>query len=150
MGKASSGRTFTLSAEQIGKPAILSVPKTSRSKASKAGLLFPVPKLNKRMQKAGYTSRVGATAPIYLSAIVEYISKELIDQAALTCLNGGKHKRMTPRDVLLAIRTDTDLNRLFAGHRSLVGDRLKRVADDLQLESDKKYKQFVKENPIEA
>ena len=51
----------------------------STSKASKAGLLIPVPKINKRMQNSGWTSRVGATAPIWTAAVCEYIARELVE-----------------------------------------------------------------------
>lgn len=113
--------------------------KKSTSKASKAGLLFPVPKINKRMGKSGWTERVGGTAPIWVAAVVEYIAGEIVQAAGETCTTGGKHKRITPRDVILAVRNDPDLNRLFAGHKALVGDKLKGVTDEVQLEADKRY-----------
>ena len=125
--------------------------KKSVSKASKAGLLFPVPKINKRMGKSGWTDRVGGTAPIWVAAVCEYLSREIIQAAGDTCVQGGKHKRITPRDVILAIRNDSDLNRIFAGHKALVGDKLKGVTDEIQLEADKRYKDAVaKMNAAEA
>lgn len=113
----------------------------SISKASKAGLLFPVPKINNRMQKSGWTDRVGGTAPIWVAGVCEYIAREIVEAAGKTCIEGGKHKRITPRDVILALRNDTDLNRVFAGHKALVGDKIKGVADELVCGDDKRYKE---------
>lgn len=115
----------------------------SVSKAKKAGLLFPVPKINKRMQKSGWTDRVGGTAPIWVAAVCEYMAREIIEAAGKTCVEGAKHKRITPRDVILAIRNDVDLNRVFAGHKALVGDKLKGVSDEITLEADVRYKDAV-------
>lgn len=135
-----------------GKEAAIShgTKKKSVSKASKAGLLFPVPKINKRMGKSGWTDRVGGTAPIWVAAVCEYIGREIVQQAGQTCTAGGKHKRITPHDVILAIRNDVDLNRIFAGHKALVGDKIKGVTEDIQLQADKKYKDKLKEMAAEA
>ena len=119
------------------------IKKKSQSKASKAGLVFPIPKINKRMARSGWTERVGGTAPVWLSAICEYMAREIVEAAGKTCTDGGKHKRITPRDVILAIDNDPELNRVFAGHKALVGDKLKGVTDEIALESDKRYKDAV-------
>lgn len=120
------------------------------TKAKKAGLLFPVTKINKRMSKSGWTDRVGGTAPVWISATAEFIAKEILMSAADTVIADGKHKRITPRDVILAIRNDAELNRVFAGHKTLVGDKLKGVASEVLLEQDKRYKAAVNEMATEV
>ena len=114
------------------------------SKASKAGILFPVPKINKRMQKSGWTDRVGGTAPVWVAAVTDYLAREVVEAAAKVCHDNGKHKRLQPRDVLLAVRNDSDLNRVFAGIKVLVGDKLKGVADEVVCDADKRYNDKLK------
>lgn len=141
MPKKSQSATVSPEEAQPDAPGKEKAPKKpSTSKASKAGLIFPVPKINKRMQKSKWTDRVGGTAPIWTAAVCEYIAREIVEAAGKTCQEGGKHKRITPRDVILAIRNDPDLNRIFASHKSLVGDKIKGVVEEMTLEQDKRYK----------
>jgi len=114
--------------------------RAAQSKASKAGLLFPVPKINKRLQQSKWTDRIGGTASVCVAAICEYIAREIVEASGKTCADGGKHKRMTPRDVILAIRNDPDLNRVFAGHKVLTGDKLRNISEEITLDADKRYK----------
>jgi histone H2A len=112
-------------------------------KEAKAGILFPVGKINKRMQNSKWTDRVGGTAPIWVAAVCDYITREIVQQASDACKEGGKHKRLQPRDVILAVRNDPDLHRLFAGVKILVGDKLKNVTDEVACDADKRYKTAV-------
>lgn len=151
MPKKAASASSQSAADKSGDPVPgKSTKKKSTSKASKAGLFFPVPKINKRMQKAGWTDRVGGTAPIWVAAVCEYMGREIIEAAGKTCSEGGKHKRITPRDVILAIRNDSDLHRVFAGHKTLVGDKLKGVADEMTLDQDKRYKEAAKKAALEG
>lgn len=125
--------------------------KAPMRKEAKAGILFPVGKINKRMAKSGWTDRVGGTAPIWVAAVCDYLAREVVDATAKACKDGGKHKRIQPRDVILAIRNDPDLNRVFAGVKVLVGDKLKGVSDEIVCEADKRYKDATKKkNEVEA
>jgi histone H2A len=56
--------------------------KTSSSKAvsksSRAGLQFPVGRVGRLLRHAHYTERVGAGAPVYLAAVLEYLAAEVL------------------------------------------------------------------------
>ena len=55
--------------------AVLEVqPSTTVSKSSRAGLQFPVGRVGRLLRHAHYTERVGAGAPVYLAAILEYLA----------------------------------------------------------------------------
>ena len=70
--------------------------KKSKSRAEKAGLVFPVSKFNRHLRESGRTKRVGAGAPVYLAAVLEYAAAEIIELAG-NALEGTKRKRIRPR-----------------------------------------------------
>ena len=47
---------------------------TSISKSTKAGLQFPVGRIGRLLRHARYCERVGTGAPVYLAAVLEYMS----------------------------------------------------------------------------
>lgn len=55
-------------------------PKSSKSvsRSSKAGLQFPVGRIARFLKAGKYAERVGAGAPVYLSAVLEYLAAEVI------------------------------------------------------------------------
>jgi histone H3/H4 len=75
------------------------------SKSSRAGLQFPVGRVGRLLRHAHYTERVGAGAPVYLAAILEYLSAEVLELAG-NAAKDNKKTRIVPRHILLAIRND--------------------------------------------
>ena len=53
--------------------------KKSVSKSAKAGLQFPVGRVARFLKKGKYATRVGAGAPVYLAAVLEYLAAEVRD-----------------------------------------------------------------------
>ena len=51
------------------------------SKSAKAGLTFPVARIGKYLKKGKYTSRVGVAGAVYLSAVLEYLTAEILELA---------------------------------------------------------------------
>jgi histone H2A len=49
----------------------------SVSRSSKAGLQFPVGRIARYLKAGKYAERVGAGAPVYLSAVLEYLAAEV-------------------------------------------------------------------------
>uniref|UniRef100_A0A8C3W9S5 Histone H2A n=1 Tax=Catagonus wagneri TaxID=51154 RepID=A0A8C3W9S5_9CETA len=59
----------------------------AKSRSSRAGLQFPVGRVHRLLRKGNYAERVGAGAPVYMAAVLEYLT--------------------------LAIRNDEELNKLL-------------------------------------
>ena len=86
----------------------------SVTRSSRAGLQFPVGRVLRYLKKGRYGQRVGAGAPVYLAAVLEYLAAEILELAGNACRD-NKRQRITPRHVQLAIRNDEELNKLLAG-----------------------------------
>lgn len=53
----------------------------STSRSSRAGLAFPVGRIHRLLRKGNYAARVGSGAPVYLAAVLEYLSAEILELA---------------------------------------------------------------------
>ena len=84
------------------------------SKSVKAGLQFPVARIGRYLKKGGYATRVGAGAPVYLAAVLEYLAAEVLELAG-NCAREQKRTRVVPRHIQLAIRHDDELSKLMGG-----------------------------------
>ena len=49
----------------------------AKTRSSRAGLQFPVGRMHRLLRKGHYAQRVGAGAPVYLAAVLEYLSAEI-------------------------------------------------------------------------
>lgn len=78
--------------------------KKSVSRSSKAGLIFPVGRIARHMKKARVAARIGAGAPVFVAAVLQYITAEVLDYAKKALKSGAK--RITPRSVNLGIMSD--------------------------------------------
>merc|ERR1711924_230502 len=48
---------------------------------SRAGLQFPVGRIHRHLKLGNYGQRVGAGAPVYLAAVLEYLAAEILELA---------------------------------------------------------------------
>nr|QBK86552.1 MAG: histone 2A-domain-containing protein [Marseillevirus LCMAC102] len=78
--------------------------------ASRAGLLFP-PSRAKRFF-ANYKKRVSETAPVYLAAVLDYLSAEILVVAG-TAVRDFKKNRINVKYLYLAVTHDVELCELF-------------------------------------
>ena len=53
----------------------------AKSRSSRAGLQFPVGRVHRFLRKGNYAKRVGAGAPVYLAAVLEYLTAEILELA---------------------------------------------------------------------
>jgi histone H2A len=88
--------------------------KKAVSKSARAGLQFPVGRLARYLKNGRYAQRVGAGAPVYLAAVLEYLAAEVLELAG-NASRDNKKSRIIPRHIQLAIRNDEELGKLLAG-----------------------------------
>ena len=83
-----------------------------KTKSSKAKVIFPVTRLNRKLKEFGMVSRVGETAGVYLAAVFDYLCTDLLDMAVNRVKDENK-KRITPRTLMYCIRNDEEFNKLL-------------------------------------
>jgi histone H2A len=82
------------------------------SRSARAGLNFPVGRIARFLKEGRYAQRVGAGAAVYLAAVLEYLTAELLE------LSGNnaklmKRSRIIPRNIFLSVKEDAELDQLL-------------------------------------
>ena len=88
--------------------------KGSTTRSARAGLQFPVGRMARFLRQGGFAKRVGAGAPVYLAAVLEYLTAELLELAG-NAAKDNKRSRIIPRHIQLAVRNDEELNKFLGG-----------------------------------
>ena len=86
--------------------------KASTTRSSRAGLQFPVGRVHRHLRDGRYAARVGAGAPVYMAAVLEYLAAEILELAG-NASRDNKRQRIVPRHIQLAVRNDEELNKLL-------------------------------------
>ena len=84
------------------------------TRSAKAGLQFPVGRIARFLRAQRVAARVGAGAPVYMAAVLEYLAAEILELAG-NAARDNKKSRIIPRHIQLAVRNDEELNKLLGG-----------------------------------
>merc|ERR1712110_370980 len=70
------------------------------SRSHRAGLQFPVGRIHSQLKKGRYAERIGAGAPVYMAAVLEYLAAEILELAG-NASKDNKKSRVVPRHIQL-------------------------------------------------
>ncbi|KAM4654694.1 histone H2A type 2-B-like [Amazona ochrocephala] len=85
----------------------------AKSRSSRAGLQFPMGRVHRLLRKGNYAEQVGARAAVYLAAVLEYLSAEILELTG-NAAHDNKKTCIIPRHLQLAI-CNHELNKLLGG-----------------------------------
>lgn len=86
----------------------------SKTNSSRAGLNFPVGRVSRILKKGHYAKRIGEHAGVALTAIMEYLMAEVLELSG-NAARDNKKMRISTRHILLAVKNDEELIKLFNG-----------------------------------
>ncbi|KAJ7545473.1 hypothetical protein O6H91_09G121700 [Diphasiastrum complanatum] len=121
------------------------------SKSLRSCLMLPVGRIFRYLKTGRYAKRISATAPIYLTAVLEYLVAEMLEVAGYACID-HKRKRIITRHIMLGVRCDDELGNLLARvtfaqsgvqpkiHRELLPKRLQNLEG---LDAENQTKLFI-------
>ena len=81
----------------------------------RADISFPVGRVHRHLKLGRYAKRIGALAPVYLAAVMEFMTQEFLDLAVVQAVDVVKKKRINPRALQLAVLSDAELNEWMSG-----------------------------------
>lgn len=103
---------------------------TKTTRSAKAGVIFPVGRMLRYIKKGHPKYRIGVGAPVYMAAVLEYLTAEILELAG-NAARDNKKGRVTPRHILLAIANDEELNQLLKGVTIASGGVLPNIHPEL-------------------
>ena len=90
----------------------------------RAGIEFSISRVESQLRKnACNNCRVSKNASVYLAAVLDYLSAEILELAG-NVARDNRHSRITVRDLMLTVKEDDELPSLFR-HRVFVGGGVK-------------------------
>ena len=98
----------------------------STSRSAKAGLQFPVGRVARYLRQGRVAARIGAGAPVYMAAVLEYLCAEILELAG-NAARDNKKSRIIPRHIQLAVRNDEELIKLMGGVTIAAGGVLPNI-----------------------
>ncbi|CAD7956067.1 unnamed protein product [Amoebophrya sp. A25] len=83
---------------------------TTGNRSKRAGLMFPVGMIERKLKEMGVAKRVGSGASVYLAAVLEYLTAEVLELAG-NITQRNKKTRILPRHIQLSIHEDEELEK---------------------------------------
>nr|XP_019571626.1 PREDICTED: histone H2A-Bbd type 2/3 [Rhinolophus sinicus] len=84
----------------------------NRSRSSAPELPFSVSHVERLLREGHYTQRLGSTAPVYLAAVIEYLTAKILELAGNEAQSSGQ-SRITPEFIDMAVHNNSLLSGFF-------------------------------------
>lgn len=68
-----------------------------KTRSSRAGLQFPVGRIARHLKRGNYADRIGAGASVYMGAVLEYLTAEILELAG----NAARDNKKSRYDFLI-------------------------------------------------
>ncbi|NXX39282.1 H2A protein, partial [Tricholaema leucomelas] len=87
--------------------------KRSRSsRSARAGLLFPVSRVDGQLRRGRFAERFAARAPVYLAAVLQCVTRKALDVAGRIAKR-SKQQRIAPAHLQMAAQKSSQLHKLL-------------------------------------
>lgn len=88
---------------------------THETRAGKTSQInIPAGRVKRQLKASRVASRYSANVDVFIASAINYFVEELIDESVLV-LKASKHKRLLPRDIMLAVSNDEDFRAALRG-----------------------------------
>lgn len=114
-------------------------------RSQRAGVVFPVSRIYRSLKSGQYAKRTGFGSAVYLAAVLEYLTAEILELSGNASRDNKKH-RITPRHIQLAVRNDEELRQLLEGVTIAEGGVLPHIEQILLPKLSKKSNLHTKES----
>ncbi|CAD7957500.1 unnamed protein product [Amoebophrya sp. A120] len=114
-------------------------PQAKGNRSKRAGLMFPVGLIDRKLKEMGVAKRVGQGASVFLAAVLEYLTAEVLELAGNTTQE-AKKTRILPRHIQLAIHKDEELEKYLGNTTIAAGGVLPGIPSILLQQQPKSNK----------
>ena len=119
----------------------------SAGKQKKSGLIFPTGRVASQLRKGRYSKRVSGSSGVYLAAVLEYLTAELLELAVkVQQKKKAGSRRVTPRAITMAVRADADLGALLKDATFAAGGVVPSIEKSLEKKQKKSGKKSAKKS----
>ncbi|KAJ2512534.1 histone H2A [Coemansia sp. RSA 1939] len=108
-----------------------------KSRSSKAGIQFPVGRIHRHLRRGNYAQRIGGGAPVYLAAVLEYLTAEILELAG-NAARDNKKTRIIPRHLQFAAHNDEEIYNILENAITAQGGALPSIHNSLLSQNTKK------------
>ncbi|XP_054713649.1 histone H2A-beta, sperm-like [Uloborus diversus] len=92
------------------------------SKSQKAELIMPVARVKAMLKVGKFGNRVSDKAAVFMTATLEYLITEILE-LSINCARSDGVKRIQPRHVNIALKTDPEYSAIF-NHAGIKGSTM--------------------------
>ncbi|XP_048799201.1 histone H2A-like [Lagopus muta] len=125
-----------------GEPSTRRKVKAKTSRSSRAGLVFPVSRIERQLRKGQFAERFGASAPVYLAAVLQWVTHKTMDMAGKISKRSNQ-QCISPSHLQMSVKNSSVLKHLLGSrpkHRVRPDPKSQQVASPSKTKKTKRMK----------